>query len=258
MSPETLRAHTLKIGAQLCDIPTAKPVASVTSITVTTDSTFIRSCETGRTGTWKFVLATSRHPMVGGRSSVPSPDPTPLTLRFRFAGASRRSARTAATKVTAFTDGCPGLRSILAPMPASPRRRSPDWFPHRHAAAAREVGGKRIAHRRTRVARRPRPRSSRRSSGCTGASGTARPQMPRRRSFDRIRKVACISTRMSAVIAPEARHHESYGMRFTRSTDISVARASGLSTTPRDTAPACGSRTALTEGTAKISWSIAG
>ena len=47
MSPETLRAHTLKIGEQLGDIPTAKPVAAAMSITVTTDSTFIRSCEAG-------------------------------------------------------------------------------------------------------------------------------------------------------------------------------------------------------------------
>ena len=48
MSPETLRAHTLKIGEQLCDIPTAKPVAAAMSITVTTDSTFIRSCDRSR------------------------------------------------------------------------------------------------------------------------------------------------------------------------------------------------------------------
>ena len=47
MSPETLRAHTLKIGEQLGDIPTAKPVTAAMSITVTTNSTFIRSCEEG-------------------------------------------------------------------------------------------------------------------------------------------------------------------------------------------------------------------
>src|ERR1700733_7346187 len=47
MSPETLRAHTLKIGEQLCGLPTAKPIAAATSITVTSDSTFIRSCEEG-------------------------------------------------------------------------------------------------------------------------------------------------------------------------------------------------------------------
>jgi hypothetical protein len=34
-------------------------------------------------------------------------------------------------------------------------------------------------------------------------------------------------------------HPENFGMSFTRSTNISVARAPGLSTTPLDTAPAC-------------------
>ena len=45
MSPGTLRAHTLKIGEQPCDIPAAQPVAAAMSITVTTHSTFIRSCD---------------------------------------------------------------------------------------------------------------------------------------------------------------------------------------------------------------------
>jgi hypothetical protein len=44
MSPETLRAHTHNIGEQPHDIPTTKPIAAAMSITVTTDSTFIRSC----------------------------------------------------------------------------------------------------------------------------------------------------------------------------------------------------------------------
>jgi hypothetical protein len=90
MSPETLRAHTLKIGKQLCDMPTTKPVAAAMSITVTTGSTFNHSCEEGNR-LLEFALATSRHPTAGGRSSVPSPDPTP-TLRCRFAGTSRQSA----------------------------------------------------------------------------------------------------------------------------------------------------------------------
>ena len=47
LSPETLRAYTLKIGEQLCDMPTTKPVAAAISITVTMDSAFIRSCEEG-------------------------------------------------------------------------------------------------------------------------------------------------------------------------------------------------------------------
>src|SRR5271157_4764027 len=46
-SPETLRSHTLKIGDRLRDAPVVKPAAAAASITVTVDSTFIRSCHDG-------------------------------------------------------------------------------------------------------------------------------------------------------------------------------------------------------------------
>jgi hypothetical protein len=46
-SPETLRGHTLKAGAQLRDAAAVKPSAAVSAITVTVDSTFIRGCHDG-------------------------------------------------------------------------------------------------------------------------------------------------------------------------------------------------------------------
>jgi hypothetical protein len=64
-------------------------------------------------------------------------------------------------------------------------------------------------------------------------------KMPRRPSIASAR--SCISTRVSAVIEPEVWHPENRGMRFTRSTNISVARAPGWSTMPLDTALACAS-----------------
>ena len=45
--PETLRCHTLKIGADLRDQPAVRPDTAAPAITVTLDSTFIRSCEDG-------------------------------------------------------------------------------------------------------------------------------------------------------------------------------------------------------------------
>src|SRR3954465_2482856 len=45
--PETLHCHTLKIGAELRDQPAVRPDPAAASITVTLDSTFIRSCEDG-------------------------------------------------------------------------------------------------------------------------------------------------------------------------------------------------------------------
>src|SRR5271165_2227362 len=45
--PETLRLHTLKIGVELRDRAVVRPDRAAPSITVTLDSTFIRSCEDG-------------------------------------------------------------------------------------------------------------------------------------------------------------------------------------------------------------------
>jgi hypothetical protein len=45
--PETLRGHTLRLGERLRDAAAAKPAAAASTITVTLDSTFIRSCHAG-------------------------------------------------------------------------------------------------------------------------------------------------------------------------------------------------------------------
>jgi hypothetical protein len=45
-SPETLRSHTLEVGQQLADAAAEKPPAAA-AITISLDSTFIRSCEDG-------------------------------------------------------------------------------------------------------------------------------------------------------------------------------------------------------------------
>ena len=112
MSPETLRAHTLKTGAQLCDIPMAKPVAPATSITVTTDSTFIRSCEKGNPHL--EVCVGNVETSDGGRQVFGAVARSDADIAVQIRRSLEAVGRTGATKVTAFTDGCPGLRSILA------------------------------------------------------------------------------------------------------------------------------------------------
>jgi hypothetical protein len=103
MSPEALRAHTLKIGEQRCDIPTDQPVAAAMSITVTTDSTFIRSCEEGirhlevRVGN----VETSD----GGRQVFGAVAGSDTDIAVQIHRSLEAVGRTAATKVTAFTDG---------------------------------------------------------------------------------------------------------------------------------------------------------
>ncbi|MFL5283484.1 MAG: hypothetical protein ACJ8AW_21435 [Rhodopila sp.] len=109
--PETLRSHTLTVGADLRDQAAVRPDAAAPAITVTLDSTFIRGCE-----------ADERHLEVqlgnvetasGGRQvfgAVAKADTDITVLIHRNLDAAGRSEDTA---LTAFTDGCPGLRRSL-------------------------------------------------------------------------------------------------------------------------------------------------
>jgi hypothetical protein len=111
MSPETLRSHTLLIGEQLGDAAAEKSPAAA-SITISLDSTFIRSREEGvrhlevRVGNVETVAGGRQ---VFGAVTRAETDITALTQRTL-----ETMGRTHTTEVTAFTDGCPGLRTILA------------------------------------------------------------------------------------------------------------------------------------------------
>src|ERR1700721_1703475 len=125
MSPETLRAHTLKIGKQLFKFPSAKPAPPAMSITVTTDSTFIRSCEEGKRHL--EVRVGNVETSDGGRQVFGAAAGSDTDIAVQIRRSLDAVGRTAATKVTAFTDGCPGLRSILADAGVTERPIA-DWF----------------------------------------------------------------------------------------------------------------------------------
>jgi hypothetical protein len=124
-SPETLRGHALKIGERLRDAPAVKPVAAAASITVTLDSTFIRSCHDGerhlevRVGNVETSDGSRR---VFGAVAKAGTDTAVLIRRSL-----ERVGRAAATTLTAFTEGCPGLRSILAEAGVT-KPPIADWF----------------------------------------------------------------------------------------------------------------------------------
>jgi hypothetical protein len=125
MSTETLRAHTLKVGQQLRAIVAVRPAQAASAATVTLDSTFIRGCHNGERHLEVRVgnVETSE----GGRQvfgSVARADTDIAALLRRGLAA---VGRTADTAVTAFTDGCPGLRSILTEAGVT-ERPSADWF----------------------------------------------------------------------------------------------------------------------------------
>src|SRR5690349_10525840 len=110
--PETLRAHTLKIGAELQDQAAMPPATAVSAITVTLDSTFIRSCQEDERHL--EVRVGNVETASGGRQvfgAVAKADMDIETLIHRSLDAVGRSAETV---LTAFTDGCSGLRRILA------------------------------------------------------------------------------------------------------------------------------------------------
>jgi hypothetical protein len=111
-SPETLRSHTLRVGQQLSDAVAKQPAAVAAAIDVSLDATFIRSREYGerhlevRVGN---VETADGGRQVFGAAAKADTDITALIRRNL-----RSVGHTAETEVTAFTDGCSGLRSILA------------------------------------------------------------------------------------------------------------------------------------------------
>jgi hypothetical protein len=110
--PETLRRHALKVGAALGKCVATAPETAAAEIVVTLDSTFIRSCEDGerylevRVG---YVETKSGGRRVFGAVAKAGTDVKALINRNLDA-----VGRTEHTALTAFTDGCAGLRRILA------------------------------------------------------------------------------------------------------------------------------------------------
>jgi hypothetical protein len=110
--PETLRRHTLRTGEALRNCPAARPGTAAPAIMVSLDSTFIRSCADGERHL--EVRVGNVETPSGGRQvfgAVVSADTDIEELIRRNLDA---VGRTKDTAVTAFTDGCPGLRGILA------------------------------------------------------------------------------------------------------------------------------------------------
>jgi hypothetical protein len=122
---ETVRRRTFKVAEALPVPATVKPATSAETITVTLDSTFIRSCEDGerhlevRIG--NVETATGRRRVFG---AVAKTDTDLAALIRRSLDA---VGRTEGTTLTAFTDGCPGLRRILLDAGVSSLP-TLDWF----------------------------------------------------------------------------------------------------------------------------------
>ena len=110
--PGTLRRHTLKAGAALADRAAIRPAAAAPAITVTVDSTFTRSREDGER---HFeVLVGNVETKTGGRQVFGGVAKAGTDIEGLIKKNLDAVGGTGDTVLTAFTDGCPGLRRILA------------------------------------------------------------------------------------------------------------------------------------------------
>jgi hypothetical protein len=111
-SAETLRSHTLQVGKRLGDTAAEPPPAAAAAITISLDSTFIRSREDGERHL--EVRVGNIETVDGGRQAFGAVSRAETDLTALIQRTLATAGRTATTEVTAFTDGCPGLRTVLA------------------------------------------------------------------------------------------------------------------------------------------------
>jgi len=112
IDPRTLRRHTLKAGAALAGRAAVKPPAAAPAITVTVDSTFIRSREDGES---RFEVRVGNvGTKAGGRQVFGCVAKAGTDIEGLIRKNLDAVGGTSDTALTAFTDGCPGLRGILA------------------------------------------------------------------------------------------------------------------------------------------------
>jgi hypothetical protein len=109
-SPETLRSHTLQVGKQLAGAAAEKPPIAATAITISLDSTFIRSRDDGERHL--EVRVGNVETVDGGRQVFGAVTRAETDITALIKRTLETVGRTDATEVTAFTDGCPGLRAF--------------------------------------------------------------------------------------------------------------------------------------------------
>src|SRR3954453_15881446 len=110
-APESLRRHTFKVAENLPVPATVQPATPAEATVVTLDSTFVRSCEDDERHL--EVRIGNVETATGGRQVFGAVAKTDTDLVALIRGSLDAVGRTKQTVLTAFTDGCPGLRRIL-------------------------------------------------------------------------------------------------------------------------------------------------
>jgi hypothetical protein len=123
--PEILRRYTLRPGKALGACTAARPGTVASAIMVTLDSTFIRSCEEGQRHL--EVRVGNVETEAGGRQVFAAVGKADTDLKGLIRRRLDAVGRTEDTALSAFTDGCPGLRRMLAEADVTTRPML-DWF----------------------------------------------------------------------------------------------------------------------------------
>jgi hypothetical protein len=110
--PETMRRHTLKVGETLGQCASVRPEVAASAVVVTLDATFIRSCESAERHI--EVRVGNVETKSGGRQVFAAVAKAKTDIKTLIDRNLDAVGRTEDTRLTAFTDGCPGLRRILA------------------------------------------------------------------------------------------------------------------------------------------------
>jgi hypothetical protein len=111
IDPETLRARTLKVGEALRDTDPAEPADPAAAIMLSLDSTFIRCCKDGQRHL-EVRLGNVETPD-GARQVFAAVARTDTAIETLIRRGLTAVGHTDKTHLTASTDGCSGLRSIL-------------------------------------------------------------------------------------------------------------------------------------------------
>ena len=112
MNPETLRRHTLKIGKALGNDAGVSLQTTAPTIAITLDLTFIRSCEEGERH--MEVRIGNVETEAGGRQVFGAVAKAETDIKMLIRRSLDAVGRSKDTVLTAFTDGCSGLRRVLA------------------------------------------------------------------------------------------------------------------------------------------------
>jgi len=125
ISHESMRGRTLKFGEALRDAAALEPTTAAPAITLSLDSTFIRSCEEGQRHL--EVRLGNVEASGGARQVFAAVAKTDTAIVALIQRSLAEVGQAQETEITAFTDGCSGLRSILvdAGVTAPPYL---DWF----------------------------------------------------------------------------------------------------------------------------------